>query len=76
MSTFKGMVWWKDQCKYCKNMMFCKYREAVDLMLARLRVVELESSGCYGSLTFWCDYYCEDEQAISDMLKEHAEVLE
>lgn len=57
MSAFRGGVYWKDQCKFCKNGMFCKYKERVELVKARLEVVELESRDCYGILSFWCDYY-------------------
>ena len=62
--TFKGNVYWKDQCKFCKGNMLCKYRHSVDLLMARLRVIELDTQGCYGSLAFWCDYYQEDAEAV------------
>ena len=70
-NAFKKTVWWKEQCKFCKNCAFCKYRESVELLQARLHVVELETSGCYGTLSFWCDYYVEDEKAVNDAFMEH-----
>ena len=76
MTVFKGSVYWKDQCKFCKSWMCCKYREAVELLMARLLVVELESANCYGSLSFWCDYYQENPEAIKDQAKERGEVVE
>ena len=60
--AFKGQVYWKDQCRFCVNSMYCKYRESVELLQARLKVVELETSGCYGTLCFWCDYYRENTE--------------
>ena len=69
MSSFKGNVYWKDQCQYCKNHMFCKYSESMNLLLARLHVVELETKGCYGTLSFWCDYYWEDEELVKELSK-------
>lgn len=67
MSAYKGDVYWKEQCHFCKNRMFCKYWDAVKLLQARLFVVELETKDCYGTLSFWCDYYHEDEQKVKDM---------
>lgn len=64
--TFKGNVYWKDQCKFCKGHMLCRYRRAVDLLMARLRVIELETQDCYGSLAFWCDYYQEDAEVVKE----------
>lgn len=66
MSAFKGSVYWKEQCGFCYNRMFCKYEDAVKLLRARLLVVELESEGCYGTLSFWCDYYREDTEAVKE----------
>lgn len=76
MSVFKGNVYWKEQCDFCENRMFCKYRDAVELLQARLLVVELETKGCYGTLSFWCDYYCEDKQKVKDMKKQDSVVGE
>lgn len=76
MSAFKGTVYWKEQCMFCKSWMCCKYRGEVELLMARLQVVELESHGCYGSLSFWCDYYQENPEAIEDRAKEHCEVVD
>lgn len=73
MSAFKGTVYWKDQCKFCKSWMLCEHRNAVELLMARLRVVELESSNCYGLLSFWCYYYQENPEAIKDRAKERGE---
>lgn len=70
MGTFRRSVYWKEQCDFCANRRFCKYSESVELLQARLRVVELETSGCYGSLSFWCDYYDEDTQAVKDRIAE------
>ena len=75
MSTFKGNVYWKDQCRFCTNRMFCKYGDAVELLQARLKVVELETVGCYGTLTFWCEYYKEDSEWVREYNKEHMEYL-
>ena len=63
---FKGNVYWKDQCKFCKGNMLCKYRRAVDLLMARLHVIELEMQDCYGLLAFWCDYYQENTEAVKE----------
>ena len=76
MSAFKGSVYWKEQCDFCKNRTFCKHRDAVDLLKARLHVVELETKGCYGTLSFWCDYYFEDKQKVKDMKKQDSVVGE
>lgn len=76
MSAFKDNVYWKEQCDYCTNRMFCKYRDSVELLIARLKVVELETSGCYGTLSFWCDYYREDEQKVKDVMKRDSVVGE
>lgn len=73
--TFKGNVYWKDQCQFCEGNMLCRYRRAVDLLMARLRVIELETQDCYGSLAFWCDYYKENPEAIKDREKECAKVV-
>lgn len=75
MTAFKGSVYWKDQCKFCKSWMLCQHRKAVELLMARLRVVELESENCHGSLSFWCDYYQENPEAIKDQVKECAKVV-
>lgn len=56
--------------------MLCKYRRAVDLLMARLHVIELESQGCYGSLAFWCDYYQEDTEAVKEASKKEMVVGE
>ena len=64
MSAFKDEVYWKEQCRYCVNGMFCKYRDAVELLEARLKVVDMETSGCYGTLSFWCDYFKADEDKV------------
>lgn len=66
MTSYKGSVYWKEQCKFCENSRFCKYRDKVELLQARLNVVELETKGCYGTLSFWCDYYSEDGQKVAD----------
>ena len=50
--------------------------DAVELLQARLLAVELETKGCYGTLSFWCDYYREDEQKVKDMKKQDSEVDE
>ena len=64
MSSFKDGVYWKEQCDYCLNRMYCKYRDSVELLQARLKVVDLETSGCYGTLSFWCDYFKADEEWV------------
>lgn len=74
MSAFKGNVYWKEQCDFCENRMFCKYRDAVELLKARLLAVEHETVDCYGRLSFWCDYYYEDKQKVKDMKKQDSEV--
>lgn len=60
MPTYKGSVYWKDQCSFCKSYMCCKYRDSVELFMARLKVVGLQTTNVYGSLSFWCDYYQEN----------------
>ena len=65
--AFKGQVYWKEQCKFCVNSMYCKYRDAVELLQAKLKVVELETDGCYGTLCFWCDYYREDAELVDSI---------
>ena len=75
MSAFKGNVYWRNQCEFCKSYMCCKYRGPVELLMARLKVVELESHGCYGSLSFWCDYYQENEAAVAEYRKECVKVV-
>jgi len=74
--TFKGNVYWKDQCKFCKGHMLCRYRRAVELLMARLRVIELETQDCYGSLAFWCDYYQEDAEAVKEASEKETAVSE
>ena len=71
---FKGNVYWKDQCKFCKGHMLCKYSQAVDLLMARLHVIELETQGCYGSFAFWCDYYQEDAEVVKEVLEKETVV--
>lgn len=75
MSAFRGTVYWKDQCNFCKGNTLCTYSYSVNLLMARLRVIELETQGCYGSLSFWCDYYQENPEAIKDRAKERGEVV-
>ena len=74
--AFKGSVYWKEQCDFCVNRMFCKYSGQVELLQARLHVVELQTKGCYGTLSFWCDYYREDEQKVKDIKKQDSVVSE
>lgn len=69
MGAFKDRVYWKEQCNYCENRVLCKYRDEVELLQVRLLVVELETKGCYGTLSFWCDYYREDKQKVKDAKK-------
>lgn len=76
MSAYKGSVYWKEQCNFCEKRVFCKYRDAVKLLQARLLVVELETEGCYGTLSFWCDYYYEDEQKVKNMKEQDSVVGE
>ena len=64
MSSIKDGVYWKEQCDYCINHMYCKYRDSVELLQAKLKVVDLETSGCYGTLSFWCDYFKADEERV------------
>ena len=64
MSAFKDDVYWKEQCDFCVNRMYCKYRDSVELLQAWLKVVDLETSGCYGTLSFWCDYFKADEEWV------------
>lgn len=76
---FKGNVYWKDQCEFCKYGPYtdgplCVYRRSVVLLMAKLRVIELETQGCYGSLAFWCDYYQEDEEAVKEASKKETVV--
>lgn len=75
MSAFKDGIYWKEQCDFCENRMLCKYRDAVDLLQARLLVVELETKGYYGTLSFWCDCYREDKK-VKDMKKQDSVVGE
>ena len=74
MSAFKNCVYWKEQCDYCENRMFCKYQNSVELLQARLKVVELETGGCYGTLSFWCDYFKVDEEKLN--ANAHGEVVD
>lgn len=81
MSAFKGNVYWKDQCKFCKHGPYtvgplCVYHRSVVLLMAKLRVIELETQGCYGSLAFWCDYYQEDAEAVKEASEKEAVVGE
>lgn len=75
MPTYKGSVYWKDQCSFCKSYMCCKYRDSVELFMARLKVVELETTNVYGSFSFWCDYYHE-HCATEALAKECAQVVD
>lgn len=70
MNSFKDGVYWKEQCNYCTNRMYCKYRDSVELLQARLKVVDLETSGCYGTLSFWCDYFKADEEWVKENQQE------
>lgn len=74
MTSHRGSVYWKDQCGFCENSMLCKYRDEVELLQARLNVVELETTGCYGTISFWCDYYSEDGQKVADAARAECEV--
>lgn len=75
MSATRNNVYWKEQCSFCTNRMFCKYKGQVELLMARLHVVELQTEGCYGTLSFWCDYYREDEQRVQYMASQRGEVV-
>ena len=69
MSAFKDEVYWRDQCDFCIHRLFCKYRDAAELLLARLKVVDMETRGCYGTISFWCDYFEVDEGAVNESRK-------
>lgn len=55
----KYWVYFKEQCKYCLNREKCDYTKKVKKYIENLDA--LDSSGIYGTTTFWCDYYILDE---------------
>ena len=56
----KHWVYWPEQCKYCLNRHNCEYEIRVKEYIQLLRNVS--HKGCYGSLSWWCDYYIIDEE--------------
>ena len=64
MSGFKDGVYWVEQCDYCKDNAMCKYQRDVRFSIKRLQVAEFDSKGCYGTLSFWCDYFRVDSDKV------------
>ena len=64
MSAFKDGVYWKEQCDYCCNFNACTYQRRTQLAIKRLEIAEADSDGCYGTWSFWCDYFKADEERV------------
>ena len=63
MGAFKDGVYWREQCNYCRNAdigIGCKYQHKTRLAIKRLEIAEADSDGCYGTWSFWCDYFKAD----------------
>ena len=55
-------IYWKEQCRYCKNSADCKYKKKVMKYIEALSSVDSLADGIYGSTKFECDYFVVDEQ--------------
>ena len=67
MSAFKDGVYWREQCDYCSffnDGIGCKYQRSTRLAIKRLEIAEADSDGCYGTWSFWCDYFKADEELV------------
>ena len=61
-------VYYKEQCKDCKNQENCEYTQKVQELINHLDVVEKQYKGVYGTLNWFCDYYILDKDIY---LKNH-----
>ena len=55
-------IYWKEECKYCKNQEDCKYKKQMTEFKERLHNMEKSEKGIYGRLRFNCDYFVFDEK--------------
>lgn len=53
---------------------FANTEKNVELMRAKLHVIELECTECCGTLSFWCDFFQEDPVSIQTQIDDCAEV--
>lgn len=55
-------IYWKEQCKYCKNRENCEYKKKVSKYIEALASLENLADGVYGTTKFTCDYNVIDEE--------------
>ena len=56
----KHWIYWPDQCKYCQHIGWCKYNQNAQKYIEALK--NIEDTGVYGVLSWWCDYFMLDEK--------------
>ena len=56
----KYWVWWPEQCEYCQHRQVCENKSKVKDYMKALR--QVEDTGIYGTLTWWCDYFILDDE--------------
>ncbi len=57
-------IYWKEQCQYCKNRINCEYIEKINNYINNLS--QVDDKGCYGSLSFKCDYFIFDKELYNE----------
>lgn len=55
-------IYWRDECKYCKNYENCEYKHRMKNFKEALYYMECSVNGVYGRLRFNCDYFVVDEE--------------
>lgn len=67
-------IYWKEQCKYCKNNARCSDIDTVQKLIEHLASVEAQYIGICGSLKWECDYWKFDgDKYMSDCMKRECE---
>ena len=62
--NFKPYVFWREECDLCTRRGKCEYEADVRDYKERLDAVP--GKGCYGSLSFKCDYFqCDEDEYYS-----------
>ena len=67
-------IYYKDQCKYCKNQNNCEYTQKTQELMEHLAFIEHQHKGVYGTLKWTCDYfYFDEDKYYKDNMGENLE---
>lgn len=69
------LVYWREQCGYCKNRQNCEYREKTEEYIRTLYTFDRDIAYLYGTLQWWCNWFNCDEEVVKRNTESVMEVI-